>query len=168
MNELIPMERIESKIYLIRKQKVMLDFDLSDLYGVETKVLNQAVKRNSRRFPEDFMFSLSKQEIQRMSQIVTSSNIKFHKNVNAFTEQGVAMLSTVLNSQKAMEINILIMRAFVKLRQVLSTNKDLSYLFRELKGKVDRHDAEIGEIIKAIEQMIAYEKEPKAKIGFKV
>ncbi len=93
MNELIPMERVENKIYVIRGKKVMLDFDLSELYDVKTKVLNQAVKRNKERFPEDFMFFLSKEEILRMSQIVTSSNIKFHKKVSAFTENGVAMLS---------------------------------------------------------------------------
>ena len=112
------------------------------------------------------MFSLSNEEIRRISQIVTSSNIKFHKNVNVFTEQGVAMLSSVLKSPRAIEINILIMRAFVKLRKVLASNKDLMYLFKELKHKVDRHDTEIGLIIRAIEKMIAIEKKPKKKIGF--
>ena len=148
MNELIPLERIESKIYLIRGQKVMLDRDIAELYGVKTFVLNQAVKRNIERFPEDFMFSLTRQEILNISQFVICSekgaaeNIKQAKNVNAFTEQGLAMLSGVLHSPRAVQVNIAIMRAFVKLRQVLSANKDLSYLFRELKGKVDRHDAE--------------------------
>lgn len=166
MNDLVPLERIERKIYQLKGQRVMLDFDLAALYGVGTKVLNQAVKRNLHRFPEDFMFSLSKQEILRMSQFVTSSNIKFHKNVNAFTEQGVAMLSSVLNSERAIEINILIIRAFVRLRQVLSANKDLSYLFKELKHKVDQHDVEIGLIIRAIEKMIAVDTKPKRRIGF--
>ena len=123
------------------------------------------------------MFLLSKQEISDISQIVISSRSQFvtlkrGHNIKylpyAFTENGVAMLSTVLHSKRAIEINIQIMRAFVKLRQVLSANKDLSYLFRELKGKVDRHDAEIGLIIKAIEKMISYEKRPKTKIGFAV
>ncbi len=98
MKELIPSEIIEHKIFLIRRQKVMLDKDLASLYGVETKVLNQAVKRNIERFPEDFMFSLTRAEIMRMSQFVTS--LKFSKNINVFTEQGVAMLSSVLRSKR--------------------------------------------------------------------
>jgi len=150
----------------------MLDYDLADLYRVPTKRLNEQVKRNLKRFPEDFMFSLTKQEILRMSQFATSSSgesldkLKYHKNINAFTEQGVAMLSSVLNSEKATEVNIMIVRAFVRLRQVLSANKDLTYLFKELKHKVDRHDVEIGLIIQTIEKMIALEKKPRPKIGF--
>jgi hypothetical protein len=101
---LIPEETIEQKIYLIRSQKVMLDSDLARLYGVETKVLNQAVKRNQKRFPDDFMFSLTREEILRMSQIVTS--LKYSKNINVFTEQGVAMLSSVLRSERAILVNI--------------------------------------------------------------
>jgi hypothetical protein len=169
MNDLIPVERIEGRIYVMRGQRVMIDRDLAELYGVSTKVLNQAVRRNEKRFPADFVFQLNNKE---KNEVVTNcdhlSGLKFsHQGPLAFTEQGVAMLSSVLNSDKAIEVNVLIMRAFVKLRQVLSTNKDLSYLFRELKGKVDRHDAEIGLIIKAIEKMIAYEKKPKARIGFR-
>jgi hypothetical protein len=173
VSDLVPLAGIESRIYLIRGQKVMLDYDLAELYMVPTKRLNEQVKRNPKRFPTDFMFSLTKQEILRMSQIATSSSgeslekLKYHKNINAFTEQGVAMLSSVLNSDKASEVNVLIMRAFVKLRQVLAANKDLSYLFKELKHKVDRHDTEIGLIIRAIEKMIAWEKKPKSRIGFK-
>ena len=168
MNEMIPLERIENRIYLIRGQKVMLDSDLAALYGVPTSRLNEQVKRNLKRFPPDFMFSLTRQEIVNISQIAICSNIKHSKNINAFTEQGIAMLSSVLNSEKAVEVNIMIMRAFVKLRQVLATNKDLNYLFKELKHKVDQHDNEIGVIIRTIEKMIAYEKKPKEKIGFKV
>lgn len=166
MDEIIPMERIESKIYLIRGHKVMLDFDLATLYEVPTKVLNQAVKRNKNRFPPDFMFSLSKPEILRMSQFVTSSSVKYHKNVNVFSENGVAMLSSVLHSKRGIEVNIQIMRAFTRLRHVLSTNKNLTYLFKELKQKVDRHDVEIGLIIKSIEKMITVEPKPKGKMGF--
>jgi len=177
MKDLIPIERIENKIYLIREQRMMLDFDLALLYGVETKVLNQAVRRNLNRFPDDFMFTLSKQEIIRMSQFAISSsrsqfvtlkrgyNIKYPPH--AFTENGVAMLSSVLNSERAIEVNIQIMRAFTRLRQIVTRNKDLTYLFKELKHKVDRHDTEIGLIIRAIEKMIAVETKPKQKIGFK-
>ena len=170
MNELIPVERIESRIYVIRDQRVMIDRDLAELYGVSTKALNQAVRRNEKRFPSDFVFQLNNKE--KIELVTNCDRFKLLRHSSsspyAFTEQGVAMLSSVLNSDKAIEVNVLIMRAFVKLRQVLSANKDLTYLFRKLKGKVDRHDAEIGQIIKAIEQMIAYEKKPKPKIGFKV
>lgn len=168
MSELIPVERIERKIYVTRGQKVMLDYDLADLYGVKTMVLNQAVKRNLDRFPEDFMFSLSKQEILRISQFVISSNIKFHKNINAFTEQGVAMLSSVLKSRQAGAINILIMRAFVKLRKALASNKELVQVVKDLRRKVGQHDTEIGLIIRTIEKMINIESKPKGKFGFMV
>ncbi|MDD5593161.1 MAG: ORF6N domain-containing protein [Candidatus Margulisbacteria bacterium] len=174
MNKLVPIGRIENRIYTIRGQKVMLDRDLAELYGVKTFVLNQAVKRNRERFPEDFMFSLTRQEILNISQIVICSpmgevdKIKHARNVNVFTEQGLAMLSGVLHSPRAVRVNITIMRAFVRLRQILASNKDLSYLFKELKHKVDRHDTEIGLIIKTIEKMISYEGKPKPKIGFTV
>jgi len=176
MKDIIPIERIENKIYMIRGQKVMLDFDLAILYGVKTKVFNQAVKRNLNRFPNDFMFTLSKQEILRMSPFLTSCsrsqivtlkrgyNIKYPPH--AFTENGVAMLSSVLKSERAIEVNIQIMRAFTRLRQLITRNKDLTYLFKELKHKVDQHDTEIGLIIRAIEKMIAIDAKPKSKIGF--
>jgi len=168
MSDLIPIERIENRIYVIRGQKVMIDRDLAELYGVSTGRLNEQVKRNQKRFPEDFMFKLNEQEINLM---VSQNAIPSRKHLggafpNAFTEQGIAMLSSILNSSRAIEINILIMRAFVKLRRVLSANKDLTYLFKELKHKVDQHDVEIGLIIKAIEKMIAVEAKPKGKIGF--
>ena len=173
MNELIPIERVESKIYFIRGQKVMLDRDLSELYGVPTKALNQAVKRNMERFPADFMFQLTWAEAERLrSQFVTLNQARQKRGRHikhlpyAFTEQGVSMLSSVLSSPLAIEINIFIMRAFVRLRKVLTANKDLSYLFKELKHKIDQHDVEIGLVIKAIEKMIAVEKKPKGKFGF--
>ncbi|MFA4966682.1 MAG: ORF6N domain-containing protein [Candidatus Margulisiibacteriota bacterium] len=183
MNEMIPVERIESRIYLIRGQKVMLDKGLAELYGVTTGRLNEQVKRNISRFPADFMFQLTHQEYENLKFHFGTSNLKSQSAISslpagkagwggrrklpyAFTEQGVAMLSSVLNSDKAIEVNVLIMRAFVKLRQVLATNKDLTYLFKELKHKVDRHDTEIGLIIKAIEKMIAMDSKPKRKIGF--
>ena len=168
MNELIPIERIESRIYQIRGQKVMIDRDLAEMYGVATKVLNQAVRRNGKRFPPDFVFQLNTRE---KDELVTNCDhlkaLKYSYQLPvAFTEQGVAMLSSVLNSEKAIEVNVLIMRAFVRLRKVLSANKDLSYLFKELKHKVDQHDVEIGLIIRAIEKMIAVDTGPKHKIGF--
>ena len=106
MPDILPMERIVSKIYFIRDMRVMLDRDLAELYGVETRVLKQAVRRNEKRFPDDFMFELTREEIMRISQIVTSSKIKYAKVVHVFTEQGVAMLSSVLNSERAVEVNI--------------------------------------------------------------
>lgn len=166
MSDLIPVERVESKIYLIRGQRVMLDFDLAALYGVETGILNQAVKRNRERFPDDFMFSLSKQEILRISQIVISSQIKFHKNINAFTENGVAMLSSVLRSKLAIQVNIQIMRTFTKLRYILSSHKNLAQKIKELEQKYKKHDIEIDAIFNAIREIVTYEEKPKKKIGF--
>ena len=164
MEKLIPQEIIEQKIFLIRGQKVMLDRDLARLYGVETKVLNQSVKRNIGRFPQDFMFSLTRKEILRMSQIVTS--LKFSKNINAFTEQGVAMLSSVIRSKRAIQVNIAIMRAFVKLRKILSAHKELAYKLSELERRIEKHDKEIRGIFEAIRQLMALPEKPKRKIGF--
>ncbi|MDD5382982.1 MAG: ORF6N domain-containing protein, partial [Candidatus Margulisbacteria bacterium] len=126
MEEIVPIERIENRIYLIRGQKVMLDRDLAELYGVNTWRLNEQVKRNRERFPEDFMFSLTRQEILSISQIAIPSSIKFARNVNAFTEQGVAMLSSVLRSRKAVLVNIQIMRAFVRMKQSLYAHRELA------------------------------------------
>ena len=171
-DEFIPQEVIENRIYLIRGHKVMLDRHLADLYGVQTKVLNQSVKRNFRRFPDDFMFSLSRQEILRMSQFVTSSNgdvdanLKFAKNVNVFTEQGVAMLSTVLNSERAIEVNIAIMRVFVRIRKILSANKELAQKFEHLERKVGALDLEVKAIFDAIRKLMEAPVKKSKKIGF--
>jgi hypothetical protein len=166
MKGLIPQEIVENKIYLIRGYRVMLDKDLARLYGVETRVLNQAVKRNAKRFPEDFMFYLTRDEIKRMSQIVTS--LKFYKRVTVFTEQGVAMLSGVLNSDRAIQVNIAIMRAFVKLRQIISTHKELVHKLEELERKIEKHDVDIQSIFGAIRQLMAPPPEkPRRIIGFK-
>ena len=165
MKELIPEETIERKIFLIRGQKVMLDRDLAVLYRIGTRVLNQSVKRNIERFPQDFMFSLTRDEITRMSQFVTS--LKFSKNINVFTEQGVAMLSSVLRSKRAVQVNIAIMRAFVKLRQILSTHKELVYKLRELERKSEKHDSEIKDIFEAIRQLMRPPKDSERRIiGF--
>ena len=170
MKDLIPQEIIERKIYLIRGQKVMLSTHLAKLYGVKTKVLIQAVKRNIKRFPKDFMFQLSWEEAQSSrSQFVTlkkGQNIKYLPY--AFTEQGVAMLSSVLNSERAIQVNIAIMRAFVKLREILSTHKELAYKLKELETKIEKHDEEIIAIFEAIRQLMAPPPEkPKPRIGFR-
>src|SRR6267143_2782908 len=176
--EIIPVERIARSIFYLRGQKGMLDFDLAALYGVAAKVLNQAVKRNRERFPDDFMFQLTAAETSssrsqfvtlnkqltgteditaNWSQIVTSS--RKHRGARyrpyAFTEQGVAMLSSVLTSERAVKVNIAIMRAFVKLREMLETNREPSRKFAELEQRVDKHDEEITAILEAIRQLIA-------------
>ena len=134
----IPSERLERAIFLIRGEKVMIDRDLAELYGVETRTLNQSVRRNLERFPPDFMFELTRDEIEGISQIVTSSSLKFSKRVTVFTEQGVAMLSSVLRSKRAISVNVEIMRTFVKLRQILSSNAELARRLDELEGKSNR------------------------------
>lgn len=168
MKELIPIEIIEKKIYLIRSHKVMLDRDLAELYGVETRVLNQAVRRNLDRFPEDFMFTLTRDEIMNLSQIVISSRIKHAPNVFVFTEQGVAMLSGVLNSERAIQVNIAIMRTFVKLREMLSSNKELAHKLTLLENRIEKHDSEIRAIFNAIRQLMVPPETPNKKpIGFR-
>jgi ORF6N domain. len=167
--EIIPVEQIAQRILHLRGQKVLLDRDLALLYGVETRALNQAVKRNADRFPSDFAFLLSRQEIGRISQTVTSQRgLKFSKQVRAFSEQGVAMLSSVLNSNRAVRVNIAIMRAFVKLREVLETNRELARKFAELEKRVGKHDKEIDAIIDAIRQLITPPEKPRREIGFHV
>ena len=166
---IIPIERIAQRILYLRGQKVILDRDLAALYGVETRALNQAVKRNADRFPDDFAFTLSRQEIGRISQIVTSSSdLKFSKRVRALTEQGVSMLSSVLNSARAVKVNIAIMRAFVRLREALETNRELARKFAELEKRVGKHDETIDAILDAIRQLMAPPEEPRREIGFHV
>lgn len=169
-------ETIESKIYVIRGRRVMLDSDLAELYGVATKVLNQAVKRNRSRFPEDFMYQLNREEIVTLrSQIVTSKKGRGGSQYRpfAFTELGVAMLSSVLNSEKAIKVNIQIMRTFVKLREVMSLHKDLykriDDLERGFQKKFREHDESFKIIFEAIRKLLEAplsEKKPKRKIGF--
>jgi ORF6N domain len=167
--EIISVKAIAQVIYLVRGRRVLLDRDLAALYGVETRTLNQAVKRNTTRFPDDFMFQLSRQEILRISQSVTSlSGLKFSKQVHAFTEEGVAMLSSVLNTERAVQVNIAIMRAFVKLRETLETNRELARKFAGLEARVGKHDEEIGSIIEAIRQLMVPPKTPRRQIGFHV
>ena len=184
--EIIPTEQIALRIRHFRGEKVLLDFDLAALYGVETRALNQAVRRNADRFPADFMFQLSSEETETLSQLVTPS-VAGHDVSNssqivmssgkyrgkryrpyAFTEQGVAMLSSVLNSESAVKMNIAIMRAFVQLPRALETNRELARKFSELERRIDKHDAEIDAILEAIRQLMAPPEKPRREIGFHV
>jgi len=159
--------QIEKRILFLRGHKVMLDSDLAVLYGVPTGVLNQAVKRNKDRFPDDFIFRLTREEIERISQIVISSGgyktLKFSKNVTAFTEQGVAMLSSVLRSKRAVMVNIAIMRVFVKIRRLMGEHKDL---IRRLDELEKRYDAQFKVVFDAIRKLMAPTDPPKRRIGF--
>jgi hypothetical protein len=151
----IPVERIERAILLVRGQRVMLDRDLATLYGVETGALNQAVKRNRDRFPDDFMFELTRDEIRNISQsVICSSTMKHEKNAYAFTEQGVAMLSSVLHSKRAVQVNIEIMRVFVRLREMMATHKELAFKLVELEERLEGHDEQIQNIFEAIRQLM--------------
>ena len=163
---IIPTERISSRIFWIRNRKVMLDRDLAELYGVKTKVLKQAVKRNLERFPGDFMFQLNEDEFRNWrSQIVTS--IGDRKGLRyapmAFTEQGVAMLSSVLNSKRAILVNIQIIRTFVKLRELLATNEALRKKIEIMEKKYDQKFKIVFDVIK---RLLTVEEKPKKKIGF--
>jgi len=166
MKPIVTAESIEHKIYLVRGQKVMLDSDLAELYGVETKILVQAVKRNIKRFPPDFMFQLTAEEgVLLRSQIVTSSSGHGGRRYApyVFTEQGVAMLSSVLNSDRAIEVNILIIRAFVKLREMIASHKDLARRLDEMEKK---YDTQFSVVFDAIRELMIPPEEDKRKIGF--
>jgi len=167
MDVTLPIEVIRGKIYLIRGQKVLLDRDLAEMYGVETRSLNQAVRRNINRFPEDFMLTLTRDEIRNLSQIVISPGLKHAPNVFAFTEQGVAMLSSVLNSDRAVQVNIAIMRAFVQMRELAISNRALARKLDELEMKYDRHDKQFIEVFDAIRSLMAQPETKKRQIGFK-
>ncbi len=165
---LIPSERIEKAILFIRGHRVMLDRDLAELYDVPTKALNQAVRRNPKRFPDDFMFQLSKEELENWrSQIVTSDSaarMGLRRPPLAFTEQGVAMLSSVLHSERAIEVNIAVMRAFVRLREILATHKDLARKLEELERK---YDVQFRAVFEAIRQLMTPPPDTRqGRIGF--
>jgi hypothetical protein len=168
MSDFVPAERIERAILLIRGQKVLLDRDLAGLYGVPTKALKQAVQRNRRRFPDDFMFVLTKEELAKWrSQFVTSKSDRMgvrHPPM-AFTEQGVAMLSTVLRSERAIQVNIAIMRAFVRLRQMLAAHADLARRLDELERKYDKR---FRVVFEAIRELATPPEPPPKQIGFRV
>ena len=168
--EIIPIERVVQSIRWIRGQKVLLDSDLAALYGVTTGNLNKAVNRNRDRFPSDFMFQLSAEEAEGLIFQIGRSKGRGGRRHRpyAFTEQGIAMLSSVLNSDRAIRVNIAIMRAFVKLRQMLETNRDLARKFFELERCVGKHDQEIAAILEVIRQLIAALEKPRREIGFHV
>lgn len=166
---IISTREIAQSIHALRGQKVMLDLDLASLYGVSTGALNRAVKRNASRFPSDFMFQLSRAETEILKCQFGISSWGGRRGLPyAFTEQGVAMLSSVLKSDRAVKVNIAIMRAFVKLRAALETNRALAQKFSELEKRVGGHDEEISAIIDAIRQLMAPAKKPAREIGFHV
>ena len=170
VNEIIPVETIISKILFIRNQKVILDSELAKLYNVTTKRLNEQVRRNVKRFPSDFMFQLTKVESASLrSQFATLKRGQHSKySAYAFTELGVAMLSSVLKSDKAIEINIIIMRAFVKLREIISTNIKVEEKLKEIEARLDEHDEQIFNIMETIKQLLILPERPVKKIGFQV
>ena len=165
--KLIPQEVIQNKIFLLRGKKVMFDKDLAELYGVETKALNQAVKRNIDRFPADFMFLLTPQEVAILkSQFVTSSWGGKRKPSHAFTEHGILMLSSILNSKRAIQVNIQIMRTFTQLREMLAGNKELRRKIEEMEKK---YDSQFKVVFDALRKLFAPpdpEPKPKGPIGF--
>jgi hypothetical protein len=167
---MINIEIIPKKIYVLYGEKVMIDSDLAELYGVETRVLNQAVKRNINRFPENFMFQLTKSELENWkSQIVISNREKLglRKLPLAFTEHGALMASTILNSNQAIKMSIFIIQAFIKFRELITSHKEIIARLEDLETKVGAHDKAIRQIVIAIKQLMAPEEKPKKKIGFK-
>jgi hypothetical protein len=172
MDVMMPIEIIRGKIHLIRAQKVLLDNDLASLYGVTTANLNKAVKRNSERFPDDFMFQLSATEMANLifqSGISSSGHGGRRTPPYAFTEQGVAMLSSVLSSDRAVQMNIAIMRAFVQLRELAASSQVLAKRFDDLESKYDKHDKQFMDVFNAIRQLMtppATATEKKRAIGF--
>lgn len=161
---------VERRIYLIRRQKVMLDSDLAELYGMSTKQLNQQVTRNKRRFPQEFMFQLTQEEADCLrSQFVTSKSGRGGRRYlpYVFTEQGVAMLSSVLNSEQAIEVNITIMRAFVKLRELLESNENLNHKFATVIRKLSTHDKYFKVVFNELKKLSEEPPPPHKQIGFK-
>ena len=169
-SSMLPDEIIMNKIYFIREQKVMLDSDLAELYGVETRRLNEQVKRNISRFPEDFMFQLSEFEFENLkSQFATSSWGGRRKLPNVFTEHGVLMLSSVLNSEKAIKVNIQIMRIFTKVRETLTDNLSMKLDIQQIKNKLANQDKNIELVFQYLDELIEKQEEPvtRRKIGYK-
>lgn len=173
-NVIIPKELIVSKIYLIRGQKVMIDRDLSEMYGVETRVLNQAIKRNAKRFPPDFMFQLTVQELSDWkSQNVISNKEKMglRKLPKVFTEQGVAMLSSVLNSETAIAVNIRIIRTFTRIRQMLTDHTELRLEVEQIKKKLDHQDKNMEAVFQYLDELLVRNEAPhkgRKSIGYQL
>lgn len=169
MTRAMSIEGIAHRIFLIRSHKVMLDSDLAELYGVATRILNQQVRRNVRRFPADFMFRLTPEVTNRLRSQIVISNIgrggrRYLPYV--FTQEGVAMLSSVLSTRRAVQANVAIMRAFVRLRETLALHKDLARKLDELERRIEGHDAQIQSIFDAIRGLMTPPEEPKRRIGF--
>ena len=167
---IIPDEIIMNKIFYIRDQKVMLDSDLAELYGVETRRLNEQVARNIDRFPEDFMFRLSDKEFESlMSQIATSKRGGRRKLPYVFTEHGVLMLSSVLNSKQAIQVNIQVMRIFTRIRQMFIDNTELRLEIEKIKTKLDNHDKNMEVVFRYLDELLEKKEEPKPRkrIGYK-
>ncbi|MDP2941404.1 MAG: ORF6N domain-containing protein [Candidatus Omnitrophota bacterium] len=168
MGELIPHERIERRIFVIRGHKVMLDRDLAELFQVPTKHLSRQVKRNIERFPKEFMFRLTEKEKDEL--VPNWHQFKKMKHSYAlpyaFSKHGVAMLATVLSSEQAVKMSIIIIKTFIKLREMVITHKDLEYNLKELEHKVERHEADIQEILRAIRRLLEPPEEERRVIGF--
>jgi len=166
--QLVPFDLIEQRIFLLRGQRVMFDRDLAELYGVETKYLNRQVRRNRERFPREFMFQVTtKEKYELVTNWHRFGSLK-HSNVlpYAFTEHGVAMLSSVLHGKRAIRINILIIKVFLKLREILASHKKLALRLKELEMRIDKHDETITAIFEAIRQLMTPPEKPKRPIGF--
>ena len=162
---------VESRILLLRHQRVILDTDIADLYGVPVKVLNQQVKRNRERFPADFVFRLtSKEDAVLRSQFVTSKQGRGGRRYApyAFTEHGAIMAATVLNSERAVQMSVFVVRAFVRLREMLATNRKLAGKIDELENRLDTHDSTIQDLIEAIKELMKPEDPPRKSIGFQI
>jgi hypothetical protein len=159
-------EALAGLVRCVRGERVILDADLARLYGVETRALNRAVRRNAKRFPSDFMFMLVNEEVTNLKCQIGTSSLGWggrRKPIMAFTEQGVAMLSSVLKSDRAADVNIAIMRTFVQLRRLMDSNRELARKIAEMEK---RYDEQFGTVFQAIQQLITEEEEPKRKIGF--
>src|SRR5208283_1400471 len=162
---------LESRVLFLRRQRVILDADLAELYGVPAKRLNEQVKRNLERFPSDFMFQLTRKEHDALrSQFATSNNGRGGRRYlpYAFTEHGAIMAATVLNSERAVQMSVFVVRAFVRLREMLSTNRRLAGKIAELENRLDTHDSVIKELIKAIRELLTPRKVPRKRIGFQL
>jgi len=167
---IIPDEVVMSKIYVMRDQKVMLDRDLAELYGVETKVLKQAVRRNLSRFPEDFMFEMNKEELESLrSQIVTSNDKRGGTQFLpfCFTEQGVTMLSCILNSEQAIHVNIQIIRIYTRIRETVMAHKDVFLRVEQIEKQLMKHDQKIELLFNYLSKFIEKDDQPRTEIGFK-
>ena len=167
---LIPVEQIERRIFLIRQEKVILDADLARLYGVETRRLNEQVRRNAARFPKDFMFQLTPEEYSDLKSHFATSSLGWggrRKRPFAFTEHGAIMAASVLNTPKAVEMSVFVVRAFVRLRTLLSTHKELAHKLAELERRVEGHDEAIQGIVVAIRKLMQPPDKKRERIGFK-